>query len=247
MSKPGLFQFLNIETSSNCNRRCPTCIRNSYPNRDKAASRFKQKYLPRDIIHNILIQSNELGFNGDVCLSFYNEPLMDFRIDELAEMARSFPGFRSVYFHSNGDYLTETFAEELDGKLDRIVFSLYMDEPKKSERRDWIQSLFHKTKVDIITTGHVTSHFSPNPDLEAEIADHIRGDCVVIRDGIFIRYNGYYSMCCEDTFGEFRLGKFPDISIEDYWYGGKRTSIVSDLGNAGWRSHYSYCSICPKS
>lgn len=242
-----LFKYLDIETSSYCNRRCPTCIRNSHPNRISLAPRFRRNYLSKGNIQDILTQSIDMGFNGDIVLSFYNEPLLDPRIVEISKMARSFPNFRSVYFHSNGDYITEELANKLDGALDRIIFSLYMDEPMKSERGEWIKSLFKKTKAEILFDArHMITHYSPLPELAEYIRVFSQKDCITPHLRCSIGFDGKYLLCCDDVIGEFDLGRFPKSSLKDYWFGDKHLEIIEKLKGYN-RMDYPYCSICPRS
>ena len=133
MSIP-LFKQANFEIFSLCNRTCPTCIRNSHPDRQALQSWFELEYLPIKVIKDALEQCIDLGFIGSVCLSHYNEPLMDERISDIARMVRNYDQFSKVYFHSNGDLLNEDLASDLDGALDEIIFTLYMNEPVKSKR-----------------------------------------------------------------------------------------------------------------
>ena len=68
---------LDIETIGNCNRRCPTCIRNSHPDREKLESWFENNLLPETVIYSAVDDVMKMGFDGHICLSHYNEPLMD--------------------------------------------------------------------------------------------------------------------------------------------------------------------------
>jgi len=104
-----LFETLDLETISTCNRVCPTCIRNSHPDREAVASFFTPNYLPMDVIHEAFEQSIKMGFRGSVILSHYNEPLMDERLPEIAKLAKSYP-FKSVFLNTNGDFITEELA-----------------------------------------------------------------------------------------------------------------------------------------
>ena len=242
-----LFKYLDFETISTCNRTCPTCIRNSHPDREALSSWFTPNYLGMETIKDALDQAVGLGFKGGVCLSHYNEPLMDERIPEISSLVRSYPQFYTVYFHTNGDYLTEEIAKDLDGRLDRIVFSLYMDEPKKTERKGWIQSLFHKTKAEVITqSDHIATHFSPSFDVEALAEQNRMKDCKEPQIRVVINHRRQYLLCCDDVIGNFDLGTFPETSIEKYWFGEKRMKIMNDLNVAGGRLKYAYCSTCPR-
>jgi hypothetical protein len=243
-----MFETIDFETISTCNRSCPTCMRNSYPDRKVVESFFKPTYLPIETIKSALDQCVELGFTGSVILNHYNEPLMDDRLVDIIKMVRAYPQWKSVWFHSNGDYLTENLAAELDGTLDRIVFTLYMPEPMKSERARWIRSLFPNTYLDINTySEHIVTHFSPRPELQEMIDRHKYNPCTEVDRRIAINHRGDYLLCCDDMVGHFDLGSFPEISIKDYWFGKKHTDIAMNLHFPGGRLNYPHCSSCPRS
>lgn len=245
MNDIALFHIASIETSSLCNRACDTCGRNSYPDKRRISPWYKQHLLPIDVIFEIRNQLRDMGFVGSICLSHYNEPLLDYRLDEIIGIFKSSNCFKEVYFHTNGDYMTPEWAEELDGLVDRIVVSLYMNEPMKSERKEWIKSLFKKTNLQIINGLHVTSHYSPRDDLESKISSRLPTDCKFPLPNMIINHRGQYLLCCEDIVGEFELGTFPQTSIEDYWYGDKHIEIVNTLIGSR-RKNYPHCTICPR-
>jgi hypothetical protein len=239
-----MFKYLDIETFSPCNRRCPTCIRNSHLQSTDESPWTKPYYLNMKIIRKALVQAMEMKFDGQVCLSHFNEPLMDPRLPEIAKLSHS---YFYTFLNTNGDFLTEITASDLDGKLDKIIVSLYMDNPIKAERAEWIKTLFHRTEVVVNTeTTHLTTHYSPRSELQSLIDMNIENNCVEPKLHCIINYAGYYHLCCEDMTGNFDLGRFPDISLEDYWFGPKHTGIINALKQGGGRRIFSYCSICPK-
>lgn len=243
MNEIPLFKTASIETSSLCNRTCKTCIRNSYSNKERIAPWHNQNFLPFGLIYGIGEQLRDMGFTENICLSHYNEPLLDHRLDIIVKYFKSLGCFSSVYFHTNGDYMTPTFAEELDGWVDKIIVSLYMD--KKSERIEWIKSLFKKTVIDSTDGNHITSHYSPRENLKAKIAEHLPTECKIPQTTMIINHQGQYLLCCEDIVGRFDLGSFPETNIKDYWYGDKHVGIVNTL-IANGRGAYQYCRICPR-
>jgi len=241
-----LFETLDLETISTCNRVCPTCIRNSHPDREAVASFFTPNYLPMDVIHEAFEQSIKMGFRGSVILSHYNEPLMDERLPEIAKLAKSYP-FKSVFLNTNGDFITEELAKQLDGHLDMMIVSLYMDEPIKSKRKAWIETLFTKTHPEVLTyTEHIATHFSPKFDIKALANVHRGRSCSEAEMRVIINHRRQFLLCCEDVVGNYDLGYFPDIGIAEFWFGEKHNKIAMDLRNAGGRLKYSYCSSCPR-
>ena len=242
-----LFKYIDFETISTCNRFCPTCLRNSHPNREELRTWFVPHLLSIDLIKDALKQCIELGFKGGVCLSHYNEPLMDERLPEIAELAKNYGQFSPVFLNSNGDFLTEQLAKDLDGKLDRIIISLYMKEPLKSERAEWIKTLFHKTHPDIITmSDHIPTHFSPKFPVEELARRYIDNPCREPTIRVIINHRRQFLLCCDDVIGNFDLGTFPETSIKDYWFGEKRQKLENDLAHNGGRRKHEYCSSCPR-
>lgn len=244
----GLFPRLEIETQSTCNRHCNTCLRNSIPDRNSVASWFEVNKLPADTIKRILEQSIELGFKGEVCLSHYNEPLMDERIIDIVKQTKSM-GFSRVFFCSNGDFLTEEIASGLDGALDDIGFTLYMKEPMKSKREVWIRSLFKKTRLDPIgigIEGHMATHHSPLIDVASVSRKHSGNPCSLPTRRLIINHKGQMLLCCDDLTGNFDLGNIHESTVEELWYSDKHQNYVTELLRPGGRSIHPHCLTCPR-
>lgn len=238
-----LFEFLDLETIGSCNRTCPTCIRNSHPDRKAVASWFAPNYLEEGLIYEAVEQALAMGFRGRVVLSHYNEPLMDERLPRIVQNIQVHPQLASVHINTNADLLTEEIALGLDGFLDFINVSLYMDDPVRSERSEWIKTLFKKTKVHFKNGAHMPTHFSPAFDLDAMLPIAQEHICSPRR--VIINHRRQYLLCCDDMIGNFNLGTFPEVGIEEYWHS-RRAEIAQDLSRVGGRRQHSYCMTCPK-
>lgn len=239
-----LFKWLDLETISTCNRTCPTCIRNSHPDREAIKSWFNVRYMEWEIIEEALQQIKKLGFIGGVRLSHFNEPLMDERLPDLARLVQSY-GYKA-YINTDGDFITPELAYKLDGAFEQIIVSLYMKEPIKSQRAEWIPTLFKYTEIQVTNGLHIPSHFSPKFDIQA-LANQYRGNpCHEPAMRVIINHKGQFTLCCEDVIGNFDLGTFPETSIKDYWFG-RRAEIQETLSIAGGRNWHPYCASCPKS
>ncbi len=241
-----MFKYIDFETSSLCNQRCPTCIRNSHPDRQAVKSWFEMNLLPIGVIDNALNQCAELGFTGGVCLSHYNEPLLDNRIAMIAHLAKSYGRFSPIFLHTNGNFLTKELATTLDGALDKIYISFY-DKHDLKKKAGWTESLFDITKVQNLTMSeHVPTHFSPKFDIEKLIKERSNRLCREPTIRVIINHRRQYLLCCDDVIGNFGLGTFPEISIKDYWFGAQRTRIEADLLSKEGRYKYDYCRSCPR-
>lgn len=245
----GLFTRLHIETSSFCNRSCNTCLRQN----DSSQSRFQKgepivEYMTETLIQTILDQAVEMGFRGDLCLQFYNEPLYDSRMPKIARYARE-KGFESIYIHTNGDLLDENIARSLDGFVDFIIVSLYdhslsFDQMKKREMM--LARLFDKTRLAAHPGKHMTTHFSPKRNLAELITK--KKDTVCLSGCWYrciISYSGEMVLCCEDLSGAWNLGNIRDKSLSDLWFGEKHQTVLKTLSKPGGRSTYALCRECP--
>jgi MoaA/NifB/PqqE/SkfB family radical SAM enzyme len=234
-----LFNTIDIETSSACNRTCRTCLRNSYPDRKAVRPLFTQTLMPVDMFRGILDECVELDYKDRVCMCHWNEPLMDPQIVELAKIAKGYNQF-FVYFVTNGDLLTPELAAQLDGVLDKIVVSVY--DGDRQARKAWLRSVFTKTPVEV-KGDHRIAHFHPQaPEMAQKLLSR---PCRPIPRRLIVNHKGEYLLCCEDLLGTFGLGRFPEMSLKEYWFGGKHERILDDLSRTDGRLKYQYCSSCP--
>lgn len=248
--KIGLFKRLEIETHSTCNRTCPTCLRNSIPDREATKSWFEPNSMAIDDFERILDQSIAMGFRGEVCLSHYNEPLMDERIVELARLVRSKNSFSRLFFCSNADFLTEELASNLDGLINDIGFSFYMDDPVRSKRVAWVKSLFKKTRLDISLgdplDAHMVTHYSPKVDVVELGRRHVNETCNRPIQRMIVNHKGEMLLCCDDMIGHFGLGTIHEKSIEELWFSDVHQNYVLSLRTRGGRRVHPHCENCPR-
>lgn len=236
---------LTIETASNCNRTCGTCIRNTDPDRERVAPWFKDNLMSMDMIRKIFDDARSMGFRKDLCLSFYNEPTMDTRLADIVDLAVQYP-FRNIFMHSNGDLVTEELAERIDGKITWIYFSIYADQPAKERREQQIKSWFKKTDTRFSRAQHGLTHFGPVPHMDSIIAEVIDKTCSEPLDRLIINHRGEMTMCCDDMGGNFDLGNVNDSCLYDLWFGDKHQRMLKQLQRRGGRKGLKLCETCPR-
>lgn len=235
-----LFDRLEIETLSLCNRRCPTCLRNSEPDRRAVAGYFERNELPTLVVLDLLDQAAALGFRGAVVLSWHNEPLLDPRLPEFARYAKGLGVFSEIFICTNGDRLTPQLAAELDGQLDNIRIALYDFPGRGPEMRSW----FRQTHVTLTGGRHIPRHYTlgapVHPHEPCEMESQMR--CAIAHDGTL-------RMCCEDITGRWHLGSIHERPLEDLWFGEPHRRLVEALQHPGGRflaEADGYCLTCPQ-
>lgn len=241
-----LFDELNIETQSTCNRACPTCLRQSYADQAALTGRFDVHQMPTALVLSLLDQAAAMGFRGRVCMQHFNEPLQDARIAEFGRYAKGLGAFAGgVYLNTNGDYLTQELVAELDGAFDWLNVALYSGNKARrgAQYTDW----FKQTRLTFTAGEHVVTHFSLFGNLQAEIAAVQLQPCErEAQMRCIIGYDGKMMLCCEDIGAEYDLGNAHDTPLADLWFGERHAGILATLQRLGGRLAYDYCRICPR-
>jgi radical SAM protein with 4Fe4S-binding SPASM domain len=231
----------SIETCSGCTRTCATCMRQTYPDRDRIHAWLgKGERMPLPVIQRVLTELWDMGYRDAVGLNQYNEPLMDNRLPEIARFAQSL-GFHRVTIITNGDLLTPGLAKELDGAITHITVSGYDNTAPTEEMYGW----FEKTHISFSGGQHRLSHYSPSPALKGAIERFRLQPCYRHSRNLIVNHQGDCLMCCEEIVSEFGIGNVYRQPLADIWNGRRRQQIIRDLSKPGGRLKHPHCSICP--
>ncbi len=112
------FGPVEIETDARCNRKCSYCPVSTQDRRIGQMS--------ADLFAKIISDLREMSFGGTMSFHFYNEPLMDDRLEDFVRLAhQGLPAARLLLF-TNGDLLTEArFASLIRAGLTSLRVSLH--------------------------------------------------------------------------------------------------------------------------
>jgi radical SAM protein with 4Fe4S-binding SPASM domain len=254
-----LFERLQIESQSNCNRSCWFCPR-TYDRSGKYLASAGDPVLhrmPTEKILDILDQAQALGFSGRVGFHHYSEPLLDKRNVMLAGEARN-RGMRP-YLHTNGDVLRhdKRLCQEVGNVYELIVVGLYdyaTDGELEAAKRYWRERLVGAT-LDFSPIGLFgvrSAHSIGIPralvptDSRMAVPDLTFANAPCHRPllRMIIQHDGEMANCCEDTLGAFQLGNVYESSLEHLWFSERHVKVVRDLV-AGKREGYILCRRCP--
>lgn len=256
-----LFERLQIESQSICNRLCWFCPR-TYDRSGKYLNQRGKNVLnrmPTVKVLDLLDQAQKLGFTGRVGFNFYSESLLDERTLIFAWEAKR-RGMKP-YLVTNGDRLKREndLCEEVNRVYEYIVVGLYdyeTNEELEEAKRYW-ESRLTCVNLDFSTIGRMGIKSARSigipralvpSDVRMAIPDFMYTNAPCHRPLIrmIIQHDGEVSNCCEDICGAFNLGNVYSKSLEAIWFSEPHIQIMDDLV-AGRREKYDLCRNCPQS
>lgn len=254
-----LFERLEIETQSHCNRSCWFCPRihdRSGVYLTDAGAPVFQKMATSKVLE-ILDQAAEMKFAGHVSFYFYSEALLDKRNLFFAREARS-RGMKP-FLHTNGDVIKQNdrLRDAVREVYEYVVVGIYdyeTEEELDSQKEFWRQRLdscdLRFSTIGTGSPGSAPSMATPRAlvptDSRIRVPDLTYGNAPCHRPLIrlIVRYDGRMAMCCEDVNADFDLGNVHESTLAELWYSPKHTEVVGDL-IAGRRERHGLCRNCP--
>jgi Radical SAM superfamily. len=256
-----LFERLQIESQSNCNRACWFCPR-TYDRSGKyldPAGKSVLRQMPTEKILSLLDEAQGLGFSGMVGFHHYSEPLLDPRNITLAREA--IRRGMAPYLHTNGDVLrrSDALCDEVRQVYALIVVGLYdyrSNDELREEQEFW-RGRLAGARLEFSPIGLADGRTTESigvpralvpPDRRMTLPDLTFRNAPCHRPLIrmLVQYDGTVCLCCEDTTGAFDLGNVHRQTLGEVWYSERHTGIIHDLV-AGRRDRYGLCRSCPMS
>ena len=100
--------FIEIETSTYCNRRCSFCPNSIY---DRGVD---QRLIDKHLFKKIVLDLKSAEYEGAIALHNYNEPLFDpFLYEHLKTLSNTISNSKKIIL-TNGDILTREKLTDLD-------------------------------------------------------------------------------------------------------------------------------------
>jgi len=255
-----LFERLEIESQSHCNRNCWFCPR-TFDRSGKYKDEFGQsmmQQMPTEVILELLNQAQTLGFDGQTTFHINSEPLLDPRNPMLARQAK-LRGMKPR-LNTNGDVLLQDdgLCDEIREVYDLIIIGIYdyrTSEEFDNAKRFWETRLSDfPLKFSPIKMGGDRSLYSIGirralvpKDERASVPclTFANAPCHRPLIRMLIQSDGEMIFCCDDLAGDFHLGNIYEHSIEALWYSDEHVKIIQEL-KAGRRDVYPLCRKCPQ-
>jgi 2-deoxy-scyllo-inosamine dehydrogenase (SAM-dependent) len=224
-----LFQVVEIEVNSRCNRRCSYCPVALDP-RPAVPVRMADA-----VFDELVGQLGAVGFDGRVSYHFYNEPLLRTDLESLVEsMAVAVPGAIQVLY-TNGDRLDDERYERLRAAgVDYFVVTLHGGTTVPPRPFQVLQ-----TGQDLVLTnrgGLLTDLPGPTAALQ-------RTPCFAPSEIAIVTVTGDVLLCYEDANRSVVMGNVMDRPLAEIWDDERFVDARQALAR-GERERFAICASC---
>ena len=235
--------LISIETINRCNSTCEFC-----PANKNNESRLFAK-MSEELFKKIILELEELGYEGYLNLYVNNEPFMDTRIEEWYAYAKKHLPKAKMLLYTNGTLITMERFKRIIPYIDKIIINNYSD---KYELHNNIEEIYQFVKetpeywdkditIQIRYIKEIlTNRAGTAPNKNAEKRN--RKICIMPFTDFTIYPNGVVGLCCSDALEKTNYGNLNDSTLYEIWSGSKYDELRRTIGTD--RSQYSFCKYC---
>lgn len=234
--KNPLFEAVEIETTTVCNRKCSYC-----PNATLARP---AKNMDEALFRSIIDGLKEIDFKGRVSPHFYGEPLVDKRILRLLTYTREKLPKAFIKLFTNGDLLTyDLFLKLLDAGVDVVRIAQHDPEPPKA----LVETLGRIKENGLMRHVEYIKYYDNAKDLTN------RGGLVDVKSSVkktFCDYvacatvdcDGNVLLCCQDYLSKHRFGSLKKEKLVDVWNNARYKALRDKIKCGMWP--FEICRVC---
>lgn len=208
-----IFTQVEIETNTNCNRKCRICPRHKHER--------EVGFMPDALYTTLLDQLASISFRGRLSPVFYNEPLMDPRLVRLMREAKTKLPRSTIVVFTNGSLLTKENIEELVAAgVDTLLVSQYEGnlradaEPYADAARDLAPDVL--AKIRYRTLGD-DDYLSSSGGLVRVKKPVTKTRCMQASLSCVVDFRGDVVLCCNDYYGNHVFGNVGREHVLDIW------------------------------
>ncbi|MGB5920015.1 radical SAM protein [Arcobacter sp.] len=206
---------VEIETDARCNRQCDYC---PVAYNDKRKGKMSLSFF-----ENIAKQLLDIKFNGHLGFHFYNEPLLDDRLEEFILLARKYLKESILYVITNGDLLTPKRAKSLiKAGLDYIRVSVH-DEKIEKNINLLLENLEIEYSKKIVAYNYYKGERVMTTRAGTIQIDKSQFQVVSVEGGcvwstrLVINYDGVIPLCCDDFHADNAHGDLKKTPLKEIW------------------------------
>ncbi len=223
-----VFQQVLIETRTDCNNHCPFC--------PHAFNKKPLRIMEWSCFTTIIDQLCEMNYNGRVALMLSNEPLLDDRLEDMIDYAKSKSQRLFLDITTNGKLLSVELIDNLFRLgLDNININDYRgDRDKNPEKWSLYLEPIHaaygnnpKVSFKRRRLDEALPNYAGNIPQTFNKEDF--GFCNYPFRKLTIAYNGNVLLCCDDFMYNTCFGNVMNDKLIDCWNNPKLNAIRLSL------------------
>jgi len=206
---------VEIETLNYCNGTCSFCPVSV------GNDRRQRCIMSDDLFCKIIDELAYMKYQGILCLSGNNEPMLDSRLPDFLAYARNKLPAAKHLLYTNGSKLTRENYASLLKMLDYLFIDNYNDDLKVLPHLNWLASehfdegnchvyLLVRKKTQILYSRGGKAPNKQNDFL-------FWSPCVLPFLQMVVRPDGKISLCSHDAYGDITLGDLQCQSIKEVW------------------------------
>lgn len=235
--------LISIETINRCNSTCEFCP----ANKNNESRPFAK--MSEELFKKIILELEELGYEGYLNLYVNNEPFMDTRIEEWYAYAKKHLPKAKMLLYTNGTLITMERFKRIIPYIDKMIINNYSD---KYELHNNIEEIYQFVKetpeywdkditIQIRYIKEIlTNRAGTAPNKNA--GKRNRKICIMPFTDFTIYPNGVVGLCCSDALEKTNYGNLNDSTLYEIWSGSRYDELRRTIGTD--RSQYSFCKYC---
>ena len=210
----GLFSTIEVEISTPCNLRCSTCPNSTHSR--------KPGVLPDETFRDLVDQLAAARFQGSFSPHFYNEPLLDARLEEFLGLVRAKLPKATIPLFTNFTLMTPERYRALAPLVDEFVVTLgqpEVDEAVQALRGELAPGEQGKLRTRSLGPGSLTNRAGA-----VELSEPVEPSsktCDMVLSYMTVDAHGDVHLCCNDYFGKATFGNVKEERLLDIWFSDK--------------------------
>lgn len=223
-----MFNNLDIDINTTCNRRCSYCPNSTY---DRGLKK-NEKLMEIEVYHKIINDLAEINFTGVISPLFYGEPLLRKDLIEIVKYTREKLPKSTIKLNSNGDFLTvEKYLDLIKAGINKFIITQHGEEHSpnmltllayiKKNPNKKVRFVYHKYEEDepLYNRGGLVKLKKVDPVPRCHKPDN----------PLVIDWDGNIVLCCNDYFSSVKFGNVKDKKIMDIWNKKSFKKVRKDL------------------
>ncbi len=231
-----MIMSINAEISWFCNRRCSYC----------PVSKLKRVVQERMDINTFEKVVKEMGcynYSGYFHYNFYNETLLDNRLEQFIRLARNYCPNAKNHINTNGDLLTlEKYKQLISAGTDFVFVTLHDGFMTSKMRTLLIDAKQHDNSIDYEFPNNMVFNNRGGLVEVGNNAGKIK-PCYLPSYDVEITANGTVLPCCNDYTEKMKMGNVLSNPLKSIWISKKFRHFRADL-RRGYRYKYDLCKDC---